>query len=97
LDSGVVTRVTKSTIERSAGVSFHDGSAGLAAAGACEACGAPWWGALAQALRTTTVNPIQHLRIKQIMKTSLMCDFARHDIRRGPNSCLLNITFSFVV
>jgi len=35
-----------------------------------EACAVPGRGVLAQAQRTTTVNPIQHLRIKQIMKAS---------------------------
>jgi hypothetical protein len=94
-DSGVVTRVTKSTIDRSAGVSFHAAIAevpDIARAGR-EACAVPLCGVLAQAQRTTTVNPIQHLRINQIMKAPLVCDVVWHVIFGRCDSLLPDITF----
>jgi hypothetical protein len=91
--------VTKSIIERSAGVSFHDTMVELpdGARAGREACAVAGWGVLAQAQRTTTVNPIQHLRIKRIMKTSLVCDVVRHWILPPSNSRLLDITFGAFV
>jgi hypothetical protein len=58
------------------------------------ACDVPLgWGVLVQAQRAITVKPIQHLRIEQIMKASLVCDVVRHWLLQRANSRLLDITF----
>jgi hypothetical protein len=91
--------VTKSTIERSAGVSFHDAMVELpdGARSGREACAVPGCDVLAQAQRMTTANPIKHRRIKQIMKSPLVCDVVRHIIARQFVSRLLDITFDAFV
>jgi hypothetical protein len=63
-------------------VSFHDAMVELpdGARAGREACVVPGCDVLAQAQRMTTANPIQHLRIEQIMKAPLVlvCDVVRH-------------------
>ncbi|WP_429307591.1 hypothetical protein [Paraburkholderia sp. GAS38] len=80
-------------------MSFHDAMVELpdgARAGRA-ACAEPAWGVLVQAQRTTTVNPVQHLRIQPIMKASLVCDVVRPVVRRHFDSRLLDITFGAFV
>src|SRR6266702_1657442 len=69
LDSGVVTSVTKSTIERLVPVSFHDASAAAVDAPAADSL-ASWRGVTLQAERTTTVKATQYRCIVRIMKAS---------------------------